>query len=69
MLRKLPPTHSPHNLHARLTAVIQERLVHLNIQHADPLTDLATQAGISLRSSYKRLPAIAHAAALPSWIV
>ena len=69
MVRQLPPTHSPHNPHDRLTAVSQERLVDLNIQHAEPLTDLATQAGISLRSSYKWLPAIAQAAALPWWIV
>jgi len=41
---------------ARLTAVSRERLLHRHIQDAEPLADLAAQAGISLRTAYKWLP-------------
>jgi len=40
---------------ARLTAGSRERLVRRNIQDAEPLADLATQAGISLRTAYNWL--------------
>jgi len=40
---------------ARLTAVSRERLVHRQIQDAEPLSDLAEQAGISLRTAHKWL--------------
>jgi len=40
---------------ARLTAVSRERLVRRHIQEAEPLADLAAQAGISLRTAYKWL--------------
>jgi len=40
---------------ARLTAVSRERLVRRHIQDAEPLADLAAQAGISLRTAYKWL--------------
>jgi transposase len=40
---------------ARLTAVSWERLVRRHIQDAEPLADLAAQAGISLRTAYKWL--------------
>jgi transposase len=40
---------------ARLTAVGRERLVRRHIDEAVPLTNLASQAGISLRTAYKWL--------------
>jgi len=40
---------------ARLTAVSRARLVRRHIQDAQPLADLAAQAGISLRTAYKWL--------------
>jgi len=40
---------------ARMTAVSRERLVRRHIQDAEPLADLAAQAGISLRTAYKWL--------------
>ena len=43
------------HLNARLTAVRPERLVRRHIQDAEPLADLAAQAGISLRTAYKWL--------------
>ena len=38
---------------ARLTAVSRARLVRRHIQDAEPLADLAAQAGISLRTANK----------------
>jgi transposase-like protein len=40
---------------ARLTAVSRERLVRRRIQDAEPLAELAAQAGISLRTAYEWL--------------
>ena len=40
---------------ARLTPVSRERLVRRHIQDAEPLADLAAQAGISQRTAYKWL--------------
>lgn len=40
---------------ARLTAVSRARLVRRHIQDAEPLAELAAQAGISLRTAYKWL--------------
>jgi len=47
------PIHTHPN--ARLTAVSRERLVRRHIKDAEPLGDLAAQAGIRLRTSYKWL--------------
>ncbi len=41
--------------YARLTPVSRERLVRRRRQDAEPLAHLAAQAGISLRTTYKRL--------------
>jgi transposase len=40
---------------ARLTPISRERLIRLHIEQGIPLLDLAAQAGISLRTSYKWL--------------
>jgi hypothetical protein len=40
---------------ARLTPVGRERLVRRHIDEAVPLAELASQAGISLRTAYKWL--------------
>jgi hypothetical protein len=40
---------------ARLTALGRERLVRRDIDEAVPLAELASQAGISLRTAYKWL--------------
>lgn len=40
---------------ARLTGVSRAQLVRRHIQDAEPLADLAAQAGISLRTAYKWL--------------
>ena len=45
--------HTHHN--SRLTPINRERLVRRHIQDAEPLSHLAAQAGISLRTAYKWL--------------